>query len=177
MSTDEREQPIDMVLYCPNCGMQHVDAPEETDPATWTAERHGDWDNPPHRSHLCHRCGCTWRPADVPTNGVAEIKTKGNADSWPVNANEISAQRVGSVDARVAKSLEWFVMFHRKDGEDHNECFERVAEVFYKDTGYLRPGKDCRCNSEEERGEAWDEWVARHLSEARAAIDAARSKP
>src|SRR5574340_600312 len=23
------------------------------------------WDNPPHRSHLCHGCGHIWRPADV----------------------------------------------------------------------------------------------------------------
>lgn len=34
-----------------------------------------------HRSHLCHGCGHIWRPADVPTNGVAAVKTKGKADS------------------------------------------------------------------------------------------------
>lgn len=61
--------PVDMVLYCPECGLQHIDEPGE------------HWTNPPHRSHLCHRCGHTWRPADVPTNGVAAIKTKGRKDT------------------------------------------------------------------------------------------------
>lgn len=73
--------PIDMILHCPACGLQHIDAPEESDPTTWTAEKYGNWTNPPHRSHLCHGCGHIWRPADVPTNGVAAVKTKGEADS------------------------------------------------------------------------------------------------
>ncbi len=66
--------PIDMVLHCPKCHLQHVDAPE---PGT-------DWTNPPHRSHKCKRpdCGTVWRPADVPTNGVAVVKTLGKADTW-----------------------------------------------------------------------------------------------
>lgn len=65
-------QPIDMVLHCPKCGLQHIDAPDERTP---------DWKNEPHRSHLCHGCGHIWRPADVATNGVQAVKTKGNADS------------------------------------------------------------------------------------------------
>ena len=64
--------PIDMVLHCPKCGLQHIDAPDE--------RTHG-WRNEPHRSHLCHGCGHIWRPADVPTNGVAAVATKGKADS------------------------------------------------------------------------------------------------
>jgi len=64
-------QPIDMVIFCPGCGTQHIDEPSDT------------WDNPPHRSHLCHACGYVWRPADVCTNGVAVIKTRGEADSAP----------------------------------------------------------------------------------------------
>lgn len=79
--------PIDMVLYCPACGMQHVDEPEdEREEPIHEGPEVVDtvivgWDNPPHRSHLCHGCGHVWRPADVPTNGVAAIKTKGKADS------------------------------------------------------------------------------------------------
>lgn len=65
-------RPIDMVLHCPACGLQHVDAPDHRTP---------DWNNPPHRSHLCHGCGHIWRPADVPTNGVQAVQTKGKADS------------------------------------------------------------------------------------------------
>lgn len=84
-------EPIDMVLHCPACGMQHIDT-SMTD-AQYTERLHesswwelgGDkpdrWTNPPHRSHLCHGCGHIWRPADVPTNGVAAVKTQGKADS------------------------------------------------------------------------------------------------
>jgi hypothetical protein len=70
---------INMVLYCPACGVQHIDEPSE------------GWDNPPHRSHLCHGCGCIWRPADVATNGVADIKTEGSADTWVTYPVEVSA--------------------------------------------------------------------------------------
>jgi hypothetical protein len=66
--------PIDMVLYCPKCGLQHID------------EAHAGWSNPAHRSHLCRKesggCGTVWRPADVATNGVRSIQTEGSADTW-----------------------------------------------------------------------------------------------
>jgi hypothetical protein len=62
-------EPIPMVLHCPKCGKQHIDEPSE------------GWDNPPHKSHLCHGCGCIWRPADVPTTGVAATVTVGKADN------------------------------------------------------------------------------------------------
>jgi hypothetical protein len=62
--------PIPMILYCPNCGTQHIDAPE---PDT-------GWTNPPHRSHKCHACQSIWRPADVHTVGVAGTKTRGEHD-------------------------------------------------------------------------------------------------
>lgn len=63
--------PIDMVLFCPSCGAQHIDMPD-------TNER---WTNPPHRSHLCASCKHIWRPADIHTNGVKAIKTCGANDS------------------------------------------------------------------------------------------------
>lgn len=79
------QAPIDMVLHCPACGTQHIDESEPSN-ARWVNGVFwpGDeWDNPPHRSHLCHNQACRhiWRPADVPTNGVAAVKTKGKADS------------------------------------------------------------------------------------------------
>lgn len=96
----EDQKPIDMVLYCPNCGMQHVDAPER--PSEARPVLYADaWTNPPHRSHLCHSCGCIWRPADVTTNGVAELKTEGKADTWPVHADEVRAHpALTPLDAR-----------------------------------------------------------------------------
>lgn len=81
-------EPIDMVLHCPSCGAQHIDAPWKFGSALTNEQITGAaqmWDNPPHRSHLCHACGHIWRPADVATNGVAAVKTSGKADS-PVPA-------------------------------------------------------------------------------------------
>jgi hypothetical protein len=73
--------PIDMVMHCPACGEQHIDAPDWHPVASTTEFAPLKWDNPPHRSHLCHGCGLVWRPADVPTNGVRAIKTRGKRDS------------------------------------------------------------------------------------------------
>jgi len=64
---------IPLLLFCPMCGTQHVDAPEPEK----------GWDNPPHRSHLCHLCHHIWRPSDWFTAGVAAIWTKGKADESP----------------------------------------------------------------------------------------------
>jgi hypothetical protein len=90
----EPAAPIDMVLHCPACGQQHIDAPKDCDmgmgceqagvcyaSAVGQPDRCSTWTNPPHRSHLCHHCGHIWRPADVPTNGVAQVKTRGKNDS------------------------------------------------------------------------------------------------
>lgn len=90
-------EPIPMVLHCPECHEQHVDKAEAFTP-TGRCECAGpdecevcesnraafeeSWQNPPHRSHLCAKCGCIWRPADVPTVGVERITTRGKADSW-----------------------------------------------------------------------------------------------
>lgn len=79
-------EPIDMVLHCPVCGAQHVDKAVPCDSAQCEqgCANPGDciaWPNLPHRSHLCRECGHIWRPADVPTNGVESIKTKGKKDS------------------------------------------------------------------------------------------------
>lgn len=73
-----QHDPIPMVLHCPNCGRQHIDAPEEH----WNREFLYSWENPPHLSHLCHGCNTIWRPADVPTTGVHAVSTKGKADTW-----------------------------------------------------------------------------------------------
>lgn len=82
-ATQGEAEPIDMVLHCPTCGLQHIDAPEDLPMAIPGGMFDGSagWVNPPHRSHLCHGCGHIWRPADVPTNGVAAVKTTGKADS------------------------------------------------------------------------------------------------
>ena len=73
--------PVNMVLHCPSCGLQHIDHAESAVEHEHGAVEFEAWDNPPHRSHLCHGCGHIWRPADVPTNGVLAVKTKGKNDS------------------------------------------------------------------------------------------------
>lgn len=64
---------VNMLLYCPECYAQHIDEPQPEI----------GWSNPPHKSHECQSCGYVWRPADIPTNGVAEIQTKGKRDLSP----------------------------------------------------------------------------------------------
>ncbi|WP_186169819.1 hypothetical protein [Burkholderia gladioli] len=67
--------PVPLLLFCPGCGRQHVDVEEQsTSPDRWS--------NPPHVSHVCHTCLMAWRPADVPTVGVAAISTRGDDDTW-----------------------------------------------------------------------------------------------
>lgn len=83
--------PINLILHCPKCHTQHIDAPETEQEYTKRLHESSWWElggtkperwaNPPHRSHLCHSCGHIWRPADVFTNGVAAIKTKGANDA------------------------------------------------------------------------------------------------
>jgi len=76
---------VDIILFCPCCGVQHIDAPDgEETVLEKLARNEQPWTNPPHRSHLCGQCGYTWRPSDVHTNGVASIRSKGVRDSGPV---------------------------------------------------------------------------------------------
>lgn len=88
-------RPIPMVLHCPRCGVQHVDAPEPD----------RNWDNPPHKSHLCASCGTIWRPADVQTTGVAAIATKGAADNY-VASSPPRQSRVPALDRPVERLME-----------------------------------------------------------------------
>ncbi|KVP59308.1 hypothetical protein WJ91_12590 [Burkholderia ubonensis] len=99
-----------MLLFCPRCGTQHIDAPETKPDDLDDRVPVTTWTKPPHRSHLCHACGIIWRPADVATVGVAAIETHGKADTWtggtpwighnrPVDA---SANETGAEGATVA---------------------------------------------------------------------------
>lgn len=68
------EAPIDMILHCPICHMQHI----EFD----AAELDPNWRNP-HSAHTCLGCGCVWTPCDRPTEGVAILPEHGRSDTWP----------------------------------------------------------------------------------------------
>lgn len=62
--------PVPVVLFCPNCGLRHVDAPDPTK----------NWTNPPHRSHLCAHCGIIWRPSPRQTVGVPVTSVRPGKD-------------------------------------------------------------------------------------------------
>lgn len=53
----EEAKPVPMLLWCPACGERHIDA--------------GEFAVKPHHTHACQECGMVWRPALVPTCGVA----------------------------------------------------------------------------------------------------------
>ncbi|HYD38081.1 MAG TPA: helix-turn-helix transcriptional regulator [Allosphingosinicella sp.] len=124
---DERA-PIDMLLFCPKCGVKHVDDPEPGMVRKGVSEE--PWTNPPHRSHLCHACYTIWRPADVPTNGVERLKTTGKADTFDLNeivaltthpAPALPDERVQRIDRRL-EALEQLYpgmnrVFADRDGE------------------------------------------------------------
>src|SRR5688572_27856952 len=99
---DVASSPLPMVLHCPDCAKQHIDAPEPE----------AGWTNPPHKSHTCHGCGTVWRPADVETVGVAAIETRGSRDTWNGKANA-SWRRDGAERAReeAQKHLDYMAQF------------------------------------------------------------------
>lgn len=80
-------KPIDVVLFCPNCYYQHIDEAnplscqecgagkdDHNNQDNGTCPEFAPWLNPPHKKHRCYICNHVWRPANVPTNGVKEIK-------------------------------------------------------------------------------------------------------
>jgi hypothetical protein len=97
--------PIPLILHCPKCGLQHIDAPDGRTP---------EWTNPPHKSHLCHGCGCIWRPCDQPTEGVATIETSGKADNW-VGSGATPAVDMREAAAKVAERFG--VAMKKREGE------------------------------------------------------------
>ncbi len=149
-------KPIDMILNCPKCGLQHIDAPNpkhdlyansDTDKPKSILDSNGEvvlglckrcgraeseldepcWTNPAHKSHLCGRCGCIWRPADVETNGVPAIVTRGQKDNWPPPAiDPILVAIDTTIDAMIKVNGETF----------HCTCgcnvFRRTTEGHYK---------------------------------------------
>jgi hypothetical protein len=132
---------IDMVLHCPACGLQHIDAPEG-EPHLDVARIDEDapdgepWINPPHRSHLCHGCGNVWRPADVPTNGVSAVKTTGKADSPLAAPAPVALAAVGAreflalIDTTLNECRNAFEDCKRKLGADPREDREWVLWQF-----------------------------------------------
>src|SRR5438046_621572 len=79
--------PVAMVLFCPACGLQHIDA----------ADPERGWENKPHRTHLCYGCSHHFRPADVPTEGVWTIETIGAFDRPQVRGQTLVAVELATL--------------------------------------------------------------------------------
>ena len=67
-----------------------------------------------------------------------------------------------------------------RDGEGVLEHFERVADMFRLETGYMRPGKDVppgmyHAGLNDERNEAWEKWMTTLRTDLFAAVDALRA--
>lgn len=81
---EKNAKPVDMVLKCPKCGHLHIDKPKPE----------AGWHNPPHATHLCHKCGNKWKPFEYNTNGVESGEIPGHAlnDGCPLHPEKPSVQ-------------------------------------------------------------------------------------
>lgn len=137
-------KPIDMVLYCPKCGVQHIDAPDlNHDPHYEGALI---WTNPPHKSHLCHGCGHIWRPSDTPTNGVASCASGKDADTKPVLAADKDQEPVAwRYRTRQGKALPWFDFKPELDAANRKDIEENGGSIEY---AYTQPAEDVQRDAE-----------------------------
>lgn len=127
---------------------------------------------PPHEAgewRLIGPSGKTWL-ADSP------LKCVGLEQRERIPAS-VALKRIFSIcdePDEVLDALVGLEVLYLRDGEGWNECFERVGELFHRDTGYLRPGKDygalSNFDDEQGRSAAWEKWIADKVSAARAAI-------
>lgn len=118
------------------------------------------------------------RPADDRVQDYGRQCAEARDAMWAaqVKALRVDAERYRfSVVPELLEALVWREQFEPRDGEDSTARFDRIADVFYRETGHLRPGKDCRLESPEVRQAAWDEWMEAGRVRVRAAILAART--
>jgi len=75
---------------------------------------------------------------------------------------------------RLAKALDALQDLFAREGECSMDRFERIAEMFRKDTGYLAPGKDPGMLSQQPDGDElrriYDDWYAGKIKAARTAL-------
>lgn len=110
-------EPAAMLLYCPRCQKQHIDAPEPE----------SDWTNPPHATHTCGGCGLNWRPSNINTVGVAEIECL-----EPKHAERIAATapQPGVREGMLLDALQRAQrVMHGEGVEDQGEAWDKCAQI------------------------------------------------
>lgn len=87
------------------------------------------------------------------------------------------AERALAKQHDYAAAIAGLEMFFERKGECGMERFERIAAEFRRETGFLRPGKDCITHEPEVRQAAYDAWIERKLKAARDLLPAPRPAP
>lgn len=107
-----------------------------------------------HNVPIGEQCpGCDFNRTTIHVGGVSEYVGE-------IVADETAAlrERVRVLEDAVKRAVAWV---HDPD-EDPVQRFERIAEEFRRDTGFLRPGKSeppGYAMDEVERQAAWEKWV------------------
>ncbi len=99
-------------------------------------------------------------------------RLKDKVDELTRKGEDLCNQNGGLLIERydLMKLFQKIQLWYGLPGEGANEIFERIAADFKRETGYLRPGKDCRMYSREERGKVWEEWTEKKNDELDAEI-------
>ena len=111
-------------------------------------------------------------------NGTVAIATNlkkgGRRDANEVEAN---ARLIAAAPDMFA-ALEFAERRSRQPEEGHTEYYERIAEEFFAQHGYLAPGKDDPVQSvpPEQRREAWEKFLSEPAEARRAALAKARGQ-
>lgn len=112
----ESPAPVPMFLTCPKCNARHIDE--------------GEFATKVHHTHSCQSCGLTWRPAVVPTVGVAFLPGFKNAES--PDPERQARERLVTTARSVAK--------YHEERERHGGAgrdFHAIAHTFCLDVAAL----------------------------------------
>ena len=101
----------------------------------------------------------------------------GECELSPGNADEANARLIAAAPDMLA-ALEFAERRSRQPEEGHTEYYERIAEEFFVQHGYLAPGKDDPVQSvpPEQRRDAWEKFLSEPAEARRAAIKKARGE-
>jgi len=113
---------------------------------------------------------------DAKDHWVASVNgSHGGHRGFPSDAEALPNATLIAAAPELLEALKDLLLIFRTPGESYIEQSERIADLFFKETGYLAPGKSEPSGmwSEErdaQRLKAWEQWVAARTDRARQAI-------